>query len=287
MKRLVLSSLLVVGFAGCAAVNKTTTATTVRQIAWKDLAAAGRLAGGEVQPSGELKVENTEAERRTVRVLVLDNPGITAYRYAFEGNVRCEDVADASYLEMWNVFPGGGEFFTRTLDETGPMGKLSGTSPARPFVLPFTSNATAGTPRQLIVNVVFTGRGTVYLSPMRLVQAHSAHAWWDDRTGGLVGVLGGSLLGILGAAVGMLGGLGKARRLTLGLLFAGVILGVASLLAGIVAAATGQPYAVHYPLLLGGLIGAAVFGGLLPVLRQRYQQAELRKMAALDLGRGP
>jgi hypothetical protein len=54
------------------------------------------------------------------------------------------------------------------------------------------------------------------------------------------------------------------------------------LLAGLVALMLGQPYGVYYPLLLGGIITAAVCGGNYPVLRRRYDQIELRKMSAMD-----
>ncbi|MEN6558905.1 MAG: hypothetical protein ABFC54_12065, partial [Thermoguttaceae bacterium] len=60
--------------------------------------------------------------------------------------------------------------------------------------------------------------------------------------------------------------------------------GMVSLVVGLVAVVLGQPYAVYYPLLLGGTILAAVFGGNFPMLHRRYQQIELRKMAAMDAG---
>jgi len=131
--------------------------------------------------------------------------------------------------------------------------------------------------------VVFTGRGTVYLRRLELVEQPGPRAWWDDRAGAWIGGLGGSALGCLGALIGTLGGMGKARRLVMWLTAGLVVFGLACLVSGAAALALGQPYAVYYPLLLGGLIDTAVFGPSLLVLRQRYQQAELRKMAAMDL----
>jgi len=58
------------------------------------------------------------------------------------------------------------------------------------------------------------------------------------------------------------------------------------LVAGLVALGLGQPYAVYYPLLLFGGILTVVCGGLLPVIRRRYAEIELRRMTAMDLGAG-
>jgi hypothetical protein len=51
---------------------------------------------------------------------------------------------------------------------------------------------------------------------------------------------------------------------------------------GLVAVAIGQPFWVYYPLLLIGIIAPAVFGFNLPAIRRRYDEREMRKMAAQD-----
>ena len=61
------------------------------------------------------------------------------------------------------------------------------------------------------------------------------------------------------------------------------VIGIASLIGGIVAVATAQPYAVYYPLLLIGVILAAVFGKLRGNLSARYEQLELKKMQSMDV----
>jgi hypothetical protein len=45
------------------------------------------------------------------------------------------------------------------------------------------------------------------------------------------------------------------------------------------------PYSVYYPLLLVGFLSAVVPLGVLPAIRRRYQELELRTMRAHDLGR--
>ena len=57
-----------------------------------------------------------------------------------------------------------------------------------------------------------------------------------------------------------------------------------SLVAGVIALALGQPYAVYYPLLLCGIVLTGVCGGIWPAIRQGYEQRELRRMAAMDAG---
>jgi hypothetical protein len=266
----------------------------VSKISWSQLEREGKLKDARVLPADArtrfetIQIENMRAEPRGVTLLVLDKPGVTSSRYAVRGQVRYERMEETGYLEMWNFLTGGGRYFSRTLAGSGPLASLTGTSGWRPFLLPFDTNG-KGRPERLIVNVVFGGRGTVYLSPLELVQYSGsedpltpAGAWWNDRQGGLIGGLAGGTLGLLGALVGGLAGSGRARRLVLGILKTMIAASAVALLLGGVALAAGQPYAVYYPLLLLGVIGVAVPAGLFATLRRRYEQIELRRMSAFD-----
>jgi hypothetical protein len=80
------------------------------------------------------------------------------------------------------------------------MQSLNGTFSWRPVLLPFDASATEARPVKLIVNVFLPGKGTVYLSPLKLAQqtgAPQAGAWWSDRTAGIIGGILGSLLGLV------------------------------------------------------------------------------------------
>ncbi len=260
---------------------------TVREISWKDLHLSQGLSAGEVvTPDAQgfdeaLKIDNTESTSKAVQVLVLDNPGVSSIRYAIVGQIRYEDVEGISYLETWNHFSNGGAYFTRTLADSGPMGNIRGSTDWRKFSLPFLSSREAGPPTKIVLNVVFAGRGTVELSPIRVVQ--HAGPWWGWQIGVVIGAGGGTLLGMLGALIGTLAGLGKARRLVLGSTQTMFILGLVGAAAGIAGVFLAQPFYVHLPLLLIGVICVAVAGPLIFVLRRRYEQIELRKMAAMDV----
>ena len=263
----------------------------LREISWERQKREGSLLAGEVHPADDsaafdyLEVKNAEPGARTITLLELERPGITKARYAVVGEVRCEGVDGAGYLEMWSTFAQSGSFFSKT--------SLTGSSPWRSFALPFDATGATGPPHTLVVNVVLPGRGTVHVGPLRLVEytegeppGRAGGAWWGPRTAGLVGGTVGSLLGCLGGVVGLLAGRGKGRAVAMGLVKGMLGLGAISLVLGVVALFRSQPYAVFYPLLLGGVLGVGLPSFLIPALRRRYEELELRKMKARDLSGG-
>ena len=111
-----------------------------------------------------------------------------------------------------------------------------------------------------------------------------ADPWWTDSAAGWVGGIGGSTIGLCGALVGILTGLGRARKFILA--FVPILIAIGFLVAIVGLAALllfDQPYAVYYPLLLGGGITCLVFGFNYPMLRRRFQEIELRKIQASDI----
>jgi hypothetical protein len=214
----------------------------------------------------------------TVTVLTIERPKITGPRYAITGQVRYEGIDGDGYLELWNHFPDGSQYFSRTLGETGPMMKLHGTSGWRAFALPFDSTG-APPPSRLVFNVVLPGRGVVYLGPVTLTGGAGG---WVSSIGALGGIAG-ALIGSVGALIGVLTSLGRARRvvtIAAQVLIAG---GAAAFVIGLLVAARGQPYTAYYPLLLLGFLAAVVPLSLLPAIRKRYEEIELRTMRARDL----
>jgi hypothetical protein len=109
-----------------------------------------------------------------------------------------------------------------------------------------------------------------------------ANAWWSDRTAALVGSWGGGILGCLGGLIGTLGGMGKCRGLVMALLRIMIGLGIVLGVAGIAALVQHQPYAVWYPLIMIGIPLLVICPFMLPIVRRRYQEQELRRMQSLD-----
>jgi hypothetical protein len=219
----------------------------------------------------------------TIRVLEIENPQLAFDTYAITGRVKYENVTGTGYLEMWSTFPDGSAYFARTVESGGPQRSISGSSDWRPFTLPFYARK-GSRPSKLEVNLVLPEGGTVYLEAGQLVQDSDAmaNAWWGGRRAGWGGAIGGTALGLLGGLIGLLAGRGKARQLVFALLIAMLAIGGTCLLLGIVAIAMRQPYAVYYPLLLCGGLATLLPLTIIPQMKRRYEELELRRMSALD-----
>jgi predicted Ser/Thr protein kinase len=140
---------------------------------WAQLAAEGRVLGGvpvEIDGRPALRLENTNNTPLQLTLIEIDNPPITSVAYAVSGEIKYENVQGEGYLEMWNHFPREGPFFSRTVEKSGPMGRISGTSNWRTFTMPFNRRGTADTPSRLQINIILKGSGVVYLGPLTLVQ---------------------------------------------------------------------------------------------------------------------
>jgi hypothetical protein len=216
-------------------------------------------------------------------LIAIDTPDLGRTGFAVRGRVRYTDVAGSGYLEMWSVFADGGRYFSRTLGTDGPMAVLTGTSDWRPFELPFFLEG-AAPPNRLEVNVVIPASGTIEIGPLEVVRFPEAGggAWLPDRAVGVIGAALGSTIGLLGALVGVLVSRNRGRRFVLPAMSAATVLGIALIVASLVAIPAGQPPGVVFLLLVPGAILAAAFGASLPRVRRAYADAELRRMRALD-----
>ncbi len=264
----------------------------LRTISFADAARSGALLAGEVQADGSLRLQGGAREAATP-LLELTGPGIGSARYAMKGMVRYEGLQANGYLEMNSHFGGRGTFFTRTLADTGPMRRLSGTADWRPFVLPFDASTGDGgeslVPEKLSLSLHLPGPGTVWLKDVALYQyspgenpLQPAGQWFSDRSAALVGAIGGSLVGLWGGLVGLLSGRGRARGFVRFSVAALLVTGIVSLGFGIAAIVAGQPYAVFFPLLLIGGILVGVIGPLRGRLAARYEELELARMRSMD-----
>ena len=218
----------------------------------------------------------------TFPLVAIDRPVIEGDAYALSGRIRYQGVVGVGFLEMWSVFSDGSRYFSRTQASDGPQARISGDSGWRDFELPFYLNGPE-LPVRLELDLVLPDAGRVWLGPLELTSpGATSSAWWSDRAGGLIGGIGGSLIGLTGALVGILVARGRGRRAVLATMVTLTVAGIGLLVAGAVAVVLSQPYAVYFPLILGGIILVAVFGSGSRRARRAYEDAELRRMRAMD-----
>lgn len=229
-------------------------------------------------------------------LIELPDPGISSSIYALKGMVRYENVQGEGFLQLDSHFGEEGTFFSKSLAAAGPLGKLSGSSDWRPFVLPFHVNSgeqvddATPLPDMLSLSLFLPGSGTVSIAEVGLYQyasgenpLSSSGTWFGNLGGGLMGAIGGALIGVWGALIGVVSSRGKARRFALVSANALLVIGAASLVGGVAALATAQPNGVYYPLLLLGAILVIVFGKMRGTLAARYEQLELQRMQSMDV----
>lgn len=282
---------------------------TLAQFNWKDL--PGGLPRGTVAVSldgrAALKIESTNADGLQLTLLTIDKPKISRILYVVQGEIRYDRVQGDGFLEMWNYFPPAkpglpeGQYFSRTMGESGETGKIRGTSDWRLFELPFNSTGASGVPTRLQINLHLPGRGTVYLGPVTLVEYHAdrpavsrhpgydwffgrtSHPWWSSSASIWASNLGTLLLLCSGLLIGLLCWKGKGRGFVVALLKVHVGLGVLCGVASVTAFAQHQPFAVWFPLSLFAILLVSIYATMLFTVDKCYRELELRRMQSLDV----
>ena len=273
---------------------------TIAEYDWSKLAQTGQLLGGTlvmVDAKPALKVVNTNDTSLQVQLFKLVKPAITKKLYAIVGEVKYEDVHGDGYLEMWNYFPPvkpgmpEGAYFSRTLGEGGDLGKITGTSTWRRFMLPFDRTGTTEVPTRLEINLFLPGKATVYIGAVKLVEyaggfgethGASVNAWWPTWAAGPIAGISGSILGCIGGLLAWLSANGKARRFVLVSLKLLIALGVLSTATGCLGLSLQQPYGVWLVPLLLGILLLSILPFRLKDYQRRYENLEMRKMVAMD-----
>jgi len=178
----------------------------VAKVQWSKLAE-----GKELDPQASiekmdeqmvLKVVRDTSKPQIIPLATLKEPKIKEKAYVLRGKVRVEGVVGDGYLEMWNHFPEpkAGAFFSRTMSESGAMGKLRGTAPWREFTLPFMiDDKSVPAPNKLQINVYLPDKGIVWLSDLTLEEMPIAKL--QNELQGSVMVLPNWFWGVLSTSI--------------------------------------------------------------------------------------
>ncbi len=112
--------------------------------------------------NGSLRIDATEPT--TIHLFETGDIDIEAARLIYQAEVRTENVEGQVYLEMWCHFPAKGEFFSKGL-MTPLTGTTNWTNLETPFLLKKGEN-----PDNIKLNLVITGKGTVWIDDVRLLK---------------------------------------------------------------------------------------------------------------------
>lgn len=266
----------------------------IQRISREQLAASTSLpAGVTVSVTGEpaspvIQVVSEGKAPARVELLTIKEPPVKTSFYAVRGEISYREVAGDGFMEMWSWF-GEAAYFSRTLGEGGPMGKLSGQSDWRPCWLLFNATGTRQPPTKLVINLSLPGKGTVTVRNLRLEQAGSFEELLGrppgsslDSKAGLIGGIAGGVLGCLGSLLEFLASRGRARSFVVGACYTLAGVGAATVGAGLLALATLQALIASCVLLLVGIVCVVVFPVRLRRYLRQYRQTELRRIESMD-----
>jgi len=300
-----MNKLLYIGLLLCLAMTVSAQQKVLKIYDWKDLPLPSTNCQIiSMDGMSVLKIENTNDAPLEVSLLKITN-SIIKKATAISSEMKYENVAFIEHTNT-NPFgfsngrrPVGGDGFGNSVETSrliftmlnppfalggdertnGSNDYINGTSNWRPCLF---MGIEGSSPDQLEFILHMVGSGTIYLRPIKLLGTSNSFDWWTPEQSGLIGGIGGSIIGCFGGLIGCLAGMGKARRFVLAMIKIFIALGILSLIAGGIAAATKQPYTVYYPLLLAGFILTIVFSVNLPSIQRRYDELEIRRMTSVD-----
>lgn len=242
-----------------------------------------------------LEISDQSGQPSVVRLANILDPGIKSAFYGISGQLNYTGVQGDGFLEMWNNWLQAdgrvdGQFFSRTLANSGLLQKVSGDSGWRPFRLPAMIDNRPDRPNNLVINLHLPANGTVRLAgtaelreyPDRHQLLGAKGEWWSSRYAGWIGGGIGAFFGCWGGLIGMLAQAGRGRAFIQASVWFNIVFGSASLVLGLVALAMSQPYHIWYPFILIGVLLPGIMLGTRKNLLKQLAAAEERKMAAMD-----
>jgi WD40 repeat protein len=115
---------------------------------------------GVTTDDGGWKIE--AKENRTVRLFEIKQPGVEQCLLTYRAKLKTKDVKGRAYLEMWVRLPGGGEFFSK-----GIQNAVSGTTGWAEYEVPFVLQK-GQRPDLVKLNVTIEGEGTVWIKDIEV-----------------------------------------------------------------------------------------------------------------------
>ena len=123
-------------------------------------AGVGFDAAASSDGNGSLRID--VGEPTTIRLFEFHDLDVENCRLIYRSRLRAENVEGKAFLEMWCVFPGMGEYFSRSL-QSPLSGTVDWTTSETPFFL-----QKGQKPELVKLNVVVDGTGTVWVDDITL-----------------------------------------------------------------------------------------------------------------------
>ncbi|MDD9943262.1 MAG: hypothetical protein OXU20_19645 [Myxococcales bacterium] len=111
---------------------------------------------------GSLRVNASQPAR--VRIAEVDGLTVDDAQLIYRARLRSRELRGHAFLEMWCVFPGQGEFFSRAL-QSPLTGTNDWVTQETPFLL-----KEGQTPSRVVLNLIVEGQGTVWLDDIVLAK---------------------------------------------------------------------------------------------------------------------
>ena len=117
-----------------------------------------------VSSDGKGSIRIDASSPLTVRLFEVTGLDIENARLTYRAKLKTKDAEGKVYLEMWCVFKGKGEYFSRAL-ESSVTGNTDWVTQETPFFL-----KKGQTPELIRLNVVVEGKGTVWVDDIKLIK---------------------------------------------------------------------------------------------------------------------
>ncbi|HOO55801.1 MAG TPA: hypothetical protein PLN69_03190 [bacterium] len=118
----------------------------------------------DISNDGNGSIKISALEPTVINLLEFDDIDIENAILVYRAKLKTENLLGKAYLEMYCVFEGTGEFFSRGLDQT-VSGTSEWTTKQTPFIL-----KTGQNPDSVKLNLVIDGSGTVWIDEIALLK---------------------------------------------------------------------------------------------------------------------